>query len=68
MINAQGEKIELSLEKMKKANMNLREGKELLTQTNEYQQDTNKKFMAFCCLIVLFVSIVLMIIYSSRKK
>ena len=53
---------------MKKANENLKDGKENLFQTNEYQQDTNKKFMIFCCLTVVIVSIVVLIVYSSSGR
>lgn len=48
--------------------MNLKDGRELLAQANEYQQDTNKKYMAFCCITVVIISIIVLIMYSSRKK
>ena len=68
MINQQGERLELTVEKMKNANRNLKEGRELLKQTNEYQQDTTKKYMCFGCLIIVIVAVIVMIMWASHKK
>ena len=63
-----GVTIKLGLEKMSSAERNVKGTRDNLVEANEYQQDTNKKFVIFCCLTVVVVSIIVLIIYSSSSK
>jgi len=68
MILEQGMKLEIAAGSMSSARNKLKEGREQLTEANTYQQDTNRKMMAFCCITVLIVAIIVLILYSSHKS
>lgn len=68
MILAQGMKLQIAATTMSRVKNNLTDGRKELTEANQYQQDTNKKLISFCLITVLIVSVVVMIMYSSKKK
>lgn len=68
MILEQGMKLQIAAGSMSSARDKLKDGRQQLTEANTYQQDTNRKMMAFCCLTVLIVAVIVLILYSSRKS
>jgi t-SNARE complex subunit (syntaxin) len=68
MILEQGMKLDLAAGSMSSARDKLKDGRQQLAEANTYQQDTNRKMMAFCCLTVLIVAVIVLILYSSRKS